>query len=489
MKKHLLSLLVFLAMLSMVSCQTNTTPVEPAEIVQPTAAEISPTVISSAPTEILLTLTGINGETKDFGLEDLKKLPAAEGQAGIKSSTGKITPPALFKGILLTDLLNQIGGNNSALGIEIEAKDGYAMTFSSEQVINGDFIAYDPATGDETQSAGKLQVLIAFEMDGKPLDIERDGNLRLVVISNKNNQVTDGHWSIKWIRKITVKQLAQDWNLSLEGGITDTIDRGSFESCSTGKCHPAVWKDEKAQTWSGTPLWLLAGRMDDEIKHGDNSFNKDLAEKGYSVEVIGKDGFSATFDIARLIGNKNIIVANKVNDNPLTDADFPLRLVGSDVQKKEAVGGIEKIILHMDQKAADSPATPTASQPSAGPAILPEGKSLMINGLVNKELAWSFDELEKMEIVKLTVEHPKKGKQEVEGVRIKALLDQAGLKADTKKITFTANDGFTATADLQTILNCKDCLVALSESEGLKLAMPGLESSLWVKDIVSISIQ
>jgi DMSO/TMAO reductase YedYZ molybdopterin-dependent catalytic subunit len=505
MKKRLFSLLVFLTLFFVAGCQPaqNVQPTvvqqptlmqsaatQPAADAKPAAAEPSPTTAASAQAEAVLTLTNLEGKSKDFTLDDLKKLPASEGQAGIKSSTGKITPPDLFKGVLLTNLLAEVGGANSSMGIQIEAKDGYAMTFSADQLINGDFIAYDPATGDETQSAGKLQVLIAYEMDGKPLDTERDGILRLVIISEKNNQVTDGHWSIKWIRKIDLKQLAQEWTLSLDGGIKDTLDRGSFESCSTNKCHQSTWIDGKAQTWSGTPLWLLIGRMDDEIKHGDNSFNKDLAAKGYTVEVVGKDGYSVTFDIARLIGNKNIILANQVNENPLTDADFPLRLVGSDVQKKEGVGGIEKIILHLNVQPTTAPtATPASAPASTGPATLPEGKALLVNGLVEKEQAWSLDELKKLEVVKLTVEHPKKGNMEVEGVRLSALLDLVKAKADAKTVTFTASDGFTSTADTKDILACKDCMVSFNESGGLNLAMPGLASSLWVKNVIVITLQ
>jgi DMSO/TMAO reductase YedYZ molybdopterin-dependent catalytic subunit len=482
MKKQLLTVLVFLTLLFTVSCQQSVTPVTPGK------TEPLPTPTTAA--EVVLTLTGLKGETKDFTLADLKKLPSATGQAGIKSSTGKITPPALFKGVLMTELFNRLGGVDSTTGIQVEAKDGYAMTLSTDQVMTGNFIAYDPATGDETQSADKLQALIAYEMDGKPLDVERDGYLRLVVISSKNNQVTDGHWSIKWVRNITVKQLAREWNLALEGGIKDSIDRGSFESCSTAKCHPGTWKDEKAQTWSGTPLWIIAGRMDDAIKHGDNSFNKELAEKGYSVEVIGKDGYSVTFDIARLKGNANILLAHQVNGNPLPDADFPLRLVGSDVQKKEGVGGVQKIIIHFDQKPTPAPsATPTSVPVSSGPVKLPEGKAFMVNGLVEKQQAWTLDELKKLEIVKLTVEHPKSGPQAVEGVRINALLDLVKLKAEAKMVTFTAADGFTATSDVPALRACKDCLVAFNESGGLKLAMPGMGSGLWVKSIIAISIQ
>lgn len=496
-------LLVFFLAVCCVSCQSTagTAPtaeavpaasatVPPTEVAQPAPAVTVEPVSTEMPAEAVLTLKALDGTSQDFTLEELKNLPAVEGQAGIKSSTGKITVPALFKGVLLTELLEQVGGADSTMGIEIEAKDGYAMTFSADQVISGDFIAYDPATGDEIEPDGPLQVLVAYEMEGQPLDVDRDGVLRLVVISEKNDQVTDGHWSIKWVRNITIKQLAQEWDLVLEGGIEDSLDRGSFESCSTGQCHPAVWQDEKAQVWSGTPLWLVVGHMDDEIKHGDNSFNYELAENGYSVEVIGRDGYSTVFDIARLVGNNDIILAHQVNDNPLTEENFPLRLVGADVQKKEAVGGIEKIILHLDEQPTPVPTeAPTQAPVSTGPVVLPEDKAFMSAGLVESELAWSLDELRALEPVQLTVEHPKKGQQDVEGVRINTLLDLVKVQPEGKQVTFTAADGFTATVDLQAVRDCNDCLVAFDESGTLKLVMPGMESSFWVKDVIALTVQ
>ena len=211
-----------------------------------------------------------------------RALPAVEGQAGIKSSTGKITPPVLFKGVSLLTLIDQVGGLGADMGVEIEAEDGYIMTFSGDQLANGAFIAYDPATGDELKSVDPLTVIVAYEMDGQPLDEQRDGKLRLAIISEKNNQVTDGHWSIKWVRRVTLKSMAEDWVLELQGAIDDPVDRGSYESCSASGCHGSTWTDTKAQEWSGTPLWIIVGRVDDEFKHGSDvqPYNRELAEAG-----------------------------------------------------------------------------------------------------------------------------------------------------------------------------------------------------------------
>jgi len=484
MKTRLMMLFVVLVLLvSAVGCQPAPTPA-------PTAAAAEQKPAAAGP---VLTLEGLK-ETKTFTLEDLKKLTATEGQAGIKSSTGKITPPAAFKGILLSDLLAQVGGIDPTLGVQIEAKDGYAMTFSADQISTGDFIAYDPGTGDETKNAGTLRPLIAYEMDGKPLDSERDGVLRLVIIGEKNNQVTDGHWSIKWVTKIKVKPMSEEWTLHLEGALTEEMDRATFESGSAEKCHQKTWKDDKAQTWMGMPLWLLVGRVDDEIKHEGPAFNDELADAGYTVEVVAKDGYAVTFDSARVKRNDNLIVAYRVNDNPLPEKDFPLRLVGSDVGKKEGVGAIAKIIVHLDTKPVAAAATvaPTALPPATAEpqSAAPLDKGVLsITGLVGKEQTWKVDELKAMDVVKKTVEHPKKGKQDVEGVSLNALLDLAQPKTGATKLVITAVDGFTAEVDLKAVRDCKDCLIAFNDSGGLKTVMPGMESGLWVKDVVKIEVK
>ena len=88
----------------------------------------------------------------------LQALPAYEGYAGIKSSTGVITPPSKYKGVPLASLADLVGGITQANGVTIVAKDGYGMTFSYRQIMEDGFTTYDPATGDEEQPDGKLTV-------------------------------------------------------------------------------------------------------------------------------------------------------------------------------------------------------------------------------------------------------------------------------------------------------------------------------------------
>jgi hypothetical protein len=134
-----------------------------------------------------------------------------------------------------------MGGLPDDMALSIIAKDGYEMTMSHTQLNSGDFLTYDMVTGAENKVEGPLNVIIAYERDGKPLDPEADGTLRLAIISPQKDQVTDGHWSVKWVIKLQVKPIEQDWTLALSGRLTEEIDRSTFESCAAAGCHGPVF--------------------------------------------------------------------------------------------------------------------------------------------------------------------------------------------------------------------------------------------------------
>ncbi len=163
---------------------------------------------------------------------------------------------------------------------------------------------------------------------------------------------------MKWVNRLEVKSLGSGVGPESVGAITKTTDRASLESCGAPQCHGASWTDDKAQVWAGVPLWLLVGAVDDAIEHEGPAFNDALAEAGYWVDVVAGDGYTVTFDAARVERNDAIIVAYKVNDNPLPDQYFPLRLVGPDLQKNEMVGMIARIDVGVEPL----PPTPAATR-------------------------------------------------------------------------------------------------------------------------------
>jgi hypothetical protein len=200
MAKRLLALSAALALvLILVACQATATTPTPSPAPSPTAAQ---------PQVAALEIVGPTG-SKSLTLDELRTLPEAKGWAGIKNSVGKITQPTVHKGVSLEELCKLVGGAGPQDAIEVVAKDGYVTTLSYDEGIKGNVIAYDPISGNETKIGDTLQVIVAYERDGQPLPEESEGPLRLAVISPRNNQVTDGHWAVKWVRQIVVKHVSQ----------------------------------------------------------------------------------------------------------------------------------------------------------------------------------------------------------------------------------------------------------------------------------------
>ena len=424
--------------------------------------------------DVTLEVTGPGGSvTLDMG--DLEDLPLTEGWGGFVSSTGEITIPERYEGVSLADLAAQVGGIEPGMGLTVVAEDGYAMTLSYDQAISGAFIVYDPSTGAEITPSGPLHPIVAYARDGEP--IGDDGPLRLEVVSDERDQVVDGHWSVKWVNAIEIKELGAEWTLEMSGLSDESMDRGTFESGAN--CHQASWTDDEGHVYTGIPLWLLAGRLDGGPQHGDDAYDDDLAEAGYTIEVIAADGYSATIESALFHRNDTVIVANQVDGAALPDEEYPLRLVGEGLTGGQMVSQIASLVGHFPGDAGDG-----EGQAAPGADAL-----LTFTGAVTQEITLSADTAEALEVVQVTVEHPRDGNRDYTGVRLNDLLDQAGADAAASTLIVTASDGYSVRVGFADARACADCLVAFNDDGGFDLAMPDMEIGAWVKDVVSIEVE
>jgi hypothetical protein len=116
----------------------------------------------------------------------------------------------------------------------------------------------------------------------------------------------------------------------------------------------------------------------------------------------------------------------------------------------------------------------------------PAEVALSVTGAVENELALSRADVEKMGTEELTIEHPKKGAQTYEGVRLSKVLEAAGPTGDT--LTFAAEDGYTIDLPLADAQACENCLV-ICDDDSLGLAMEGMEGKFWVKNLVGIEVK
>ena len=437
--------------------------------------------------QIVLEIQGLE-ETKSLTLSDLKAMTAAEGWGGTVSSAGVITPPQQLVGVPLLDLADLVGGLEPGMGVNVMAKDGYGMTMSYEQISNGEYITYDPGTGSENEVEGPLQTIIAYERDGEPL--ADDGPLRMFIITPKNDNIVDGHWSVKWVTQIRLKPMSEEWSLYLEGSRTESMDRNSFESCSAPGCHQATWTDEDGNEWSGVPLYYLAGRVDGGNIHEDRAYDDDFAEEGYSLELFAADGYNVSIESSRTIFNRNLFLASVVNGEPLDEKYFPLRLVGEGLEKSEMVGQVAQIVINPNEGVEmplDDDETAAADEPEE--LALPEGAALMIYGDVLNKLTLKLENLENMNQVEIETEHPKNGMTTYQGVRLADLLNLAGPGEGATTLVMTASDGYAVEVSLNEVQSCDDCLITIEEDGTLSMVMAGMESNYWAKMINFLEVK
>jgi DMSO/TMAO reductase YedYZ molybdopterin-dependent catalytic subunit len=298
---------------------------------------------SSGP--VVLTVVGSKG-SRQFTMADLKAMPAYTGWAGIKTSVGTIHLPQRYTGVKLSDLAAAVGGIGSSNKATMIGSDGYGMTFSYKQLMQSGLTAYDPATGSEEKPSEPLTAVVAYAIDGKPLPVQEEGRLKLVIATSKPDQVTDGHWAVKWLARVEIGAASSEWSLPLQGAVTTTIDKAAYVNCASPGCHGASYTDSAGKLWEGVPLWLIAGRADDKNQHGAGAFNVALAKKGaYSLEIQGAGGKSVTLPSRLVTSQRGIIVAYKVGGKELPAAFYPLRLVGPGLSEAQSVGRMLKIRL------------------------------------------------------------------------------------------------------------------------------------------------
>lgn len=294
---------------------------------------------------VVLTVRGEQG-SRTFTMSQLQALPSYEGFAGIKSSTGVITPPSTYKGVPLKALADMVGGITRANGLTIVAKDGYGMTFSYRQIMENGFTTYDPATGDEEPPDGQLHVIVAYEHDGKPIDAD-DGPLKLAVAEDTPGQVVDGHWAIKWLDEISVTKASAAWKVQLEGAVPGEITRASYVNCASPGCHGSGWVDAQGRRWEGIPLYLVCGMVDDRVKHDAGAYNARLARRGYAIQLETNAGKVVTIDSRDIAGKASVVLSSKVDGGELPDEYFPLRLVGPGLSDAQMAGGIARIVVRV----------------------------------------------------------------------------------------------------------------------------------------------
>jgi len=219
--------------------------------------------------------------------------------------------------------------------VKVIAGDGWSTTLSSAAIARSG--AY----------------IVANTLNGEPLPLKTESDKDCWPLQLKGSAIAGGQ-QVGNIVRIELSGLPEPpagWTLEMIGEVGDTITQEEFENglACTGSGHYQEWTDIDGKVWSGVPLWVLLGVVDD-IENGTHWTFDDTLAASYNVTVINGDGtYSKTFAGSDVANSNDYIVANKYDGAPLTDSSAPLRLVGAGVTKADgtlggsAIGNIAKI--------------------------------------------------------------------------------------------------------------------------------------------------
>ena len=156
---------------------------------------------------------------------------------------------------------------------------------------------------------------------------------------------TDGLYC-KYVSEIDIYTgTTSGWSVVLSGARTDTLTQTWLEDALGASCHgTTTYTDSYGNVWGGLPLWYVCGIVDDTTNiHGPGAFNDNLY---YDVKVTGTGGYYYTFPSTDIARNNNIILANTENGTALSADKYPLKLVSpSFTVGGPSVAGITKIEL------------------------------------------------------------------------------------------------------------------------------------------------
>ncbi|MDX9898976.1 MAG: molybdopterin-dependent oxidoreductase [Spirochaetia bacterium] len=259
----------------------------------------------------------INGATGSFSLAELEKLPMyTEGKGAYTTSAGT-RHEGVYGGVRLLELLRTYTDISSDDSITFVAMDGYEMSYSGKTVLE----------------AKDGEWLLAFKLDGDYLPKD-PGYVRTIMVGPKTPNI-EGHLSVRMVKKIVVKQKDfVDFNLSLTGKMNSELDRSTVQSCVG--CHKkSVTFEKKGEVaeYTGFPLWLLLGYIDDPLyaPHKQDAsiaaYNDSAANAGYMIDLSAADGYKVSVSSKDITRNSDIIVAMYKDGDKLPDSEAPLIIV------------------------------------------------------------------------------------------------------------------------------------------------------------------
>ena len=153
--------------------------------------------------------------TRTYGMNDMQTLLVSFGYGGPRTQSGTVNNPPdyLYTAIALTDVIKgaknspgvEPGGLIAGQSVKITGADGYSVTYTYDQITNGNFPTYNiagVATTPAPTTATVPVIAILYWANGNGLD-EADGPFELGIIYGQPLLSDASNW-VKMAYKIDV---------------------------------------------------------------------------------------------------------------------------------------------------------------------------------------------------------------------------------------------------------------------------------------------
>ena len=295
----------------------------------------------------------------------------------------------VVQGTSIRDLLGLVGGMQEGDELRMTATDGYVVELMYDNIYSA-----DPAQG---------QAILAWWTEKEGYVPAYTGGPALFFLADDHtfgNQdmrecIDEGYWRFYWcqgteypsaaglaIRNVETLEIyprqLTEWELVLEGHLSSAIGRKEFEqgvSCGErAHGHVVSYTDTDGHVWTGMPLYMLAGWVDDDCQHDENlvnnrAYNTTLArDNAYTLVVRGDSGEEAAFSAREIMKSHGYVMAHAVDGGTFSpgDGNWPLTLVGKDVSPDRSVHGITQIMLVFAEPHAAVQGDPAPASTSFG---------------------------------------------------------------------------------------------------------------------------
>jgi hypothetical protein len=147
-----------------------------------------------------LTVIGSSGTQVVLHETEIGNLPSYRAYGGYKNVLGNIRGLGYYTGVRLTTLCNLVGGMRAGDTLRVIASDGYQQDFTYSQVVLGEFVTYDPTTGEQVPHAQPLVPIMAYYYNDANIP---DGPLRSAIVGPEG-LATDSIYWVKYAVKIEI---------------------------------------------------------------------------------------------------------------------------------------------------------------------------------------------------------------------------------------------------------------------------------------------